>query len=479
MAKRLKTGIYFTLVVFMAGAVFGSDWPMPGHDPQRTSCSPEQIGVCTSGRWCVQFDAYIPSRAPCITTEGGAGVAATVYVTAVDGIHALDPDTGAQRWCYEMEMPPGDAPTVSGATLYVCGTDKTIHAINAGTGDKLWQTDSAGAAFYVNPLVVNNRVYAGCRDGYFYCFDAANGNLVWYYKVGEKISFSAAYQTYAAFPQGIVFFAAENCCAYALTADSGTLLWKNGPLPADTFVAWWPVITDERVLFGSSTNYPTNDNDLRGLQREILVADASTLYDANSNYNLQHHIDWLIQYPQRNTFFVLDALSGMHTQVSPFLFWGNPGGQRYPAAIGPNGFIWLDTPWQDSWFGTGRYGGWDILTSVVKPVWGWESSDEPEAHAIIGNYIYHNDGGDGVDKGGVFSMTSGNEVGSWTNGTFRAAFGNYYGNWADRKYGNNFKDGQGSTWSYSLGHHGHQNPPVPLNGKVYFHRSNAVICMEP
>ncbi len=466
----------FALCLFIFGQCL-ADWPMPGHDPQRTSCSTESIGVCTTGHWCLPFDPYIPSRT-CIVTKAAEGIVpATVYVTAKDGIHALDPATGAYRWLYSMAMPPGDAPTVVGTTLYVSGTDKTIHAVNCETGNKIWQTDRAGAAFYVNPLVVNNKVYAGCRDGYFYCFNAADGSLDWYYNVGAKVSFSAAYQTYPSYPNGLVFFGDENCRAFALRADTGSLVWQK-PLNGDLFTAWWPVATADRVLFGASTNYPTNDNDLRGLQRQVLVVDADTLNDGNGNYQLQHHIDWLNQYPERNTFFVLDPLTGNKQEQSPFLFWGNPGGQRFPAAVAADGKIWLDTPWEDSWFGTGRYGGWDKSTTVVKPVWGWESSDEPESHSIIGNYIYRNDGGDGCDKGGVFSLSTGNQAGEWTNATFRAMNSTYWGDWAIRKYGSNFRDGGVSTWDYSLGHHGHQPAPTPLNGRVYFHRSNAVICLR-
>ena len=476
MKKKRLLFIILCICLVYVGQVL-ADWPMPGHDPQRTSCSTESIGVCDSPVWCVQFDPYIPSRACIITKEAEGGVPDTVYVTAADGIYALYPDTGAQRWYYPMSPPPGDVPTVVGTTLYVCGTDKTIHAVNCANGNNIWQTDSAGAAFYVNPLVVNGSIYAGSLDGYFYCFDASDGSLNWYYDVGERIYFSAAYETYGSYPNGLVFFGASDCRAYALRADTGAYVWDRA-LPGDNFDAFWPVVGQGRVMFVNCNSYPQS-YDLRGLHREILLIDVSTVDDGNGNYNLQHHIDWLNTYPDRNTFYVLDPLDGTPEEQSPFLYWGNPAGQRFPAAVATDGKIWLDTPWQDDWFGKGRYGGWNLGSNLLKYTTSWESTDEPQAHAIIGNYIYNNDGGDGCDKGNIWSISSGSVVGSWTNATFRTPFGNYWGNWDDRQYGNNFVDGGGSTWAYVLGHHGHQPPPTPLNGKVYIHRSNAVICMQP
>jgi hypothetical protein len=297
------------------------------------------------------------------------------------------------------------------------------------------------------------------------------------------IYFSAAYQTYPSYPNGLVFFGGANCKGYALRADTGAFVWER-QLYGDTLTAWWPVVAQDRVLFAASPNYPTNDNDLRGLQMEVL-GEASLLDPGGTGFfPMSHHINWLIQYPHRNTFFVLDAVNGTPQEQSPFLYWGNPGGQRSTASVAPDNKIWLDTPWDGPWsyFGGGKIGGWDKSTAILKYVGNsgyWESSDEPSTHSIIGNYIYFNDGGDGVDKGGVFDRTSGSQLGGWTNATFRAIDSTYYGNWAARKYGSNFRDGLGNTWGYTLGHHGHQNVPTPLNGKVYIHRSNAVICMGP
>lgn len=484
-ASWLMTGLYILVALGLVQPI-RAEWPMPGHDPQRTSYAPEDVmGPCVKPLWHRRFDAYIPSRAQIITMEGRNGSQDTVLVTTAEGIYALNPETGGERWFYRMEMPPGDSPSVSDNVLYVSGTDKTIHAVSVQSGTALWKTDEAGAPFYVNPLAAGGRVYAGSHDGYFYCFGSADGKLLWHFSVGEPIGFAAAYVQNDRYPDGLVIFAANDCRAYALRADNGELVWKSAQLPADRFVGFWPVIAGDRIVLASSTHYPVVEvNSHQLLQQEALFADNAEVLanlDDSGRLNLQRMIDYNTRLPARRTMFLLDGDTGQEAGVAPFLWWGNNSGQRYPPAVGPGGVIWGMMPWLKSWFGTGRYIGWVPGSALGKPIPGatgdLESADEPEACAIIGQYLYHNDGGDGQDKGGIFNLAGGT-AGFWAGfSTFKTAFGNYWGRWAERKYGNNFIDG--ALWVGSTGNHGHQNPPVPLRGRVYFHRSNAVICMAP
>lgn len=483
----LKNRLSCTVLLTACGlaTMARADWPMPGHDPARSSRSGEAFVLADTPLWHVRMNGLIPSRAHIITAAANGNVPATVYVTTAEGIYALNPDTGAQRFLYAMELPPGDAPSVVDNVIYIAGTDKTVHAVDAETGTLIWQSDSAGAPYYSNPLVVAGRVYVGNHDGFFYSFHISDGTLDWYYSVGEKISYAAAYSTYSDHPAGIVFFAAENNKAYALEADTGNPVWPPSDLPGSTYVGFWPVIAGERVIFVASTSYPTDDTyDLNGRAREEVVLDEAALQarvDGQGRLNVQHHIDWLTLYPQRRTVLVLDRNTGQQAEIAPILWWGNPGGQRYPPSIGADGTVWITSTWGQGWFCSGRYAGWQLGTNLITPkpalLSGLEAGDEPEAQAIIGGYLYFTQGGDGGDKAGVFHLTGGADS-SWGIDTYHSAFGDYWGAWADRKYGNNASiTDPNNRWANSIGWHGHQNPPVPLDNKVYFHRSNAVICM--
>jgi hypothetical protein len=474
------------VLLLLVAVPLPADWPMPGHDPQRTSRANDATPPPTRAIWHKKIDAFIPSRAQIVTLEAAGARPRSILVAAADGIHSLDPNTGVERWLYRMARPPGDAPTVEGAIAYVAGTDGTIHAIHTADGRKVWQTKRTGSPFYVNPLVVNGRIYAGGRDGVFYCFGASDGGLIWFKRTEAPIAYSAAYQSYPDAPDGVVFFASQNRCAYALDAKTGAEAWRRCNLPGATFVAFWPVVAGERVLFAASTNYPTEDfSDLGALARDEVLLDEQQLnarIDSQGRLAVDHHIAWLNRYPGRRSVLVLDRKTGQDAETSPFLWWGNPGGQRYPPAVGADGMVWATTPWLKSFFGSGRFAGWRIGESSIRlaplafPY--LESADEPTAYSLVGQNIFHNDGGDGSDSGGVFPMDGDFQAASWAIDIFHAAFGEYWGRWAERRYGNSVRiTNPTSAFGNAVGMHGHQNPPAPLGDRVYFHRSNAVICM--
>jgi len=86
------------LIVFKV-TVVRADWPMPGHDPQRTSWAQEDEGPPADKlRWLTKIGPYIPSAAHLITVAGQESSEDMLYVPAASGIIALDPLDGAQKW---------------------------------------------------------------------------------------------------------------------------------------------------------------------------------------------------------------------------------------------------------------------------------------------------------------------------------------------------------------------------------------------
>ena len=256
---------------------------MAGANPQRTSWTPEEVRGQLRPVWFSPIEPYIAQKTQIVAAND------LLYISTAKGIYALRADTGDIAWVYPTEMPIGHSPTIQGSTLYVGGFDHKLHALDANPNPALLPSDSATgykinnrvhwtfeaeAGFQTNPLVANNLVYIGNRDGYMYAVysndypDAAKrGTLAWKFKTGGPILFSAAISK----DNQTVYFASNDMHAYALNALNGNPLWfhtDNGvqkpgsaKLPGDGFHSWWPVVyTDTStgksyVIFAGSHAY--------------------------------------------------------------------------------------------------------------------------------------------------------------------------------------------------------------------------------
>lgn len=138
-----------------------AEWPMVAANPQRTSWTPEEVRGQLRPEWYKPFEAFIPPHVQIIAANN------TLYISTASGLYAIDSTTGSQKWVYPTEMPLGHSQQFSNGVAYVGGLDNKIHAINATTGAGLW-TFSGGGGFETNPVVVNNILYAGSRNGKMY-----------------------------------------------------------------------------------------------------------------------------------------------------------------------------------------------------------------------------------------------------------------------------------------------------------------------
>lgn len=459
---------------------------MAGHDPQRTSYCPAFDAPArpkVKPLWYKRLDPFIPSEVQIVTAKGRGGAPDLVYVATSRGVFALDPKTGDEVWSYPTEMPVGHSPTVVDGVVYVSCLDKTVHAVAAAGGKRIWQTARAGAGFDTSPLVLDGRVFVGCRDGYFYCFDSASGALLWYYRTEGSISNSAAAR------DGVVYFASNDSHAYALDARTGRLVWKSSKLAGDGFYSFWPVINGDRILLAGSTNYPSLINSNFKKDPPIPVDKAGRPFSTDPRedgwYDAKGVSDYHARFPTRRTTFVLDRATGkevgreLEGSYAPILYKGNPGGVRYPPAVDSGGIVYFNAPHSNPgahWM-KGDFVAWRMGTTLARPLGGGDSNDELDALSLLGHWLCYNHKEDQV--GGLIDLATGRQVGRWDLKGLKKAFPEYDLGWERRKYGNIITakpNSPGAGTITSRGTHGYPNPPVPLDDRVFFHASNSVLC---
>jgi len=459
------------------------DWPMAGANVERTSWVSEEIRGSLKPEWYTHFDAYISQKVQIVAAAG------FLYISAADGLHALSADNGVEIWFYPTDLPLGHSPTYYNGVVYVGGMDKMIHAIDARTGDRLW-TFEAEAGFHTNPLVVNGMLYAGNRDGYFYAIHtegSQTGQLAWKYKTGAPILYSAAYK------DGVVFFASNDMHAYALNAQTGSLVWKSVKLPGHGFHSFWPVVYRDYVVFSSSWNYrlvqPGPQGNHNIMEREdVYPANASPgdpvgpyghepgdWAEGTTTINASAITDYFEDKPYRRTYLVLNRFSGKEytfdydrdgkPEYAPILYYGAKGGTRYPPAVGADGVLYQANNYiYQDWIPRGQVSGWKLGTPFISvPTSLTNAVDEPLGYSIGGNVVYTRLCCD--REASAFDLVTGD-------------YWYYFDQGGDplRRY---LPDLFEQGWDFAYWKHGDPSAPVPYNGRVYTINNNAVVAFSP
>lgn len=462
-----------------------NSWPMAGANPERTSWTPEEVKGKLQPIWYRPIEPYIPQKVQVIAAYDN------LYISTARGLYALDAETGNTKWTYPTELPLGNSPTIDNGVVYVGGLDHRLYAINAYKGEILWSFE-ADAGFDTNPLVIDGKVFLGNRDGNFYAIymeGQNSGQLAWKYQTQGPIHFSAAYK------DGVIFFASDDNHAYALNAKSGVLVWKSALLPGAGFHSWWPVVYRDTVVFVGSSGYRNNLEPGEGdyivdLDRDYLYPNHQTLprntlvgpRGADGWVDATRILQYLEDKPWRRTFFVLNRATGAEVtydldhdgkqEYAPILWFGTHAGTRYPPVIGSDGILYTSNDYASApWIPRGGVSGWRIGTQYIStPSSSTQAVDEPIAYSAGGDVIYLNQCCDRLAESFSINLS---KPGEWNyfsydlstrvpgyNEMYRSAD-------IDAVYG-------GVNGVYGL--HGDQNPPIPYRGKVYMHRSNAIIA---
>lgn len=208
----LIAGTRLGLLVVLSGTTRAADWPQYRGDAARTSYTAEELPRALKLDW-VRQPRHQPHRA---------------WVGRF-----LSPSRMKFDWCY--------APVVSGNTLFFgSSADHQVHALDAETGEEKWRFFTGGPV-RLAPAVWKGRVLAVSDDGYLYCLDASAGALRWKLRAGPSdelmlgngrmVSRWAA-RGGPAVRDGIVYFAAgpwpvEGVYVYAVDIATGRTVWCN------------------------------------------------------------------------------------------------------------------------------------------------------------------------------------------------------------------------------------------------------------
>ncbi len=177
--------------------------------------------------------------------------------------------------------------------------------------------------------------------------------------------------------------------------------------------------------------------------------------------------------------FTFDSDGDGRAETIPALFWGTHSGNRFPPVIGSDGTIYFSNILSNASIPQGRVMGWRLGEPYLSQIGGQGAVDEPQALAIGGDTIYRTIC---CDRVGDWFSTGSNRSGqawSYTSVLSTQAPG-YDQMWYGAVQGDSTRlRGNYGTVNGVYNAHGDQNPLIPYEGRLFVHRSNAIIAYGP
>jgi outer membrane protein assembly factor BamB len=171
-------------------------------------------------RWWAHFPTE-NGREPTLTVANGS-----VYVGALDGVHALNGASGVELWHFQTSDSSTPVTAINGivyvqVVLNAQMFTSAVYALRASSGTQIWSYEPASSPF--TPAVANRLVYVAASASQLVSLDADTGAVRWRFDVdtyqqpvsleGVTIAGTGAYVN--AFHK-----------IYALDTSSGALCWQ-------------------------------------------------------------------------------------------------------------------------------------------------------------------------------------------------------------------------------------------------------------
>ena len=221
-------------------------------------------GVALS--WTSQAD-YQVSSSPVVVNN-------TVYLgSKKKKLYALNSKTGQQEWEFNTQSRIISTPAVNEGTVYFgTAAQETetgwFYAVDAESGQKIWQLQTEGAIYYSSPKFATNTLYFGDKKGNLYAVNSKTGQPKWKFEAASAIMYSTPAVT-----ENNVVIGTVNGELYAVNKETGNQEWT---LEMDHPIVSSPISDDNMIYYVS---YRQNE----GLLAAVNVDKGTKEWEVNFN----------------------------------------------------------------------------------------------------------------------------------------------------------------------------------------------------
>jgi eukaryotic-like serine/threonine-protein kinase len=128
---------------------------------------------------------------------------------------------GELQWSFEAEQSFWSPPVADGKTLFIGSLDRKLYALDASSGEKVWQKD-LGAAILCSPVTGTDLpLFVAAFDGSLLALDKSTGDILWQESYDGRLWSTPALQ------DGLLYFGDDLGVIRAVDASNGSLVWSD------------------------------------------------------------------------------------------------------------------------------------------------------------------------------------------------------------------------------------------------------------
>lgn len=155
-------------------------------------------------------------------------------------IYAVDEKNGKFLWKYPTKRSITNSnPVVAENKVFVGDDSGAVYALEEGTGKLIWQKQLEAYQIHSSPAYDNGVIYVGTetedvgggrtdRGSYMYALDAKDGKILWQFEIDWRSKdMPNLLHAAPAVLDNVVYFGSENGWFYALNKASGKVIWKK------------------------------------------------------------------------------------------------------------------------------------------------------------------------------------------------------------------------------------------------------------
>lgn len=172
-----------------------------------------------SEKWNYQTGAPVYSN-PLIYSD-------KIYFGSADSnIYCLDLD-GKLKWKFRTGAAVISSPSVKNNVIYIGSSDHVFRAIDAGTGNLIWENKDIGGFVETKPLIYGNKVIFGAWDTYLYALNIYDGSLAWKWSNGNKEELFSPAVCVPVAAKNKLFIVAPDRYMSCINVSNGNTTWRS------------------------------------------------------------------------------------------------------------------------------------------------------------------------------------------------------------------------------------------------------------